>query len=70
MVAKLEQWRTFDSADRQAALDLPYREIKLRPQGPGRRYYAELVPDAVGLLVQEQGCGQWRATGFLDPYEG
>ena len=32
MVAKLEQWRTFDSADRQAALDLPYRVIKLRPQ--------------------------------------
>ena len=32
MVAKLEQWRTFDSADRQAALNLPYRVIKLRPQ--------------------------------------
>ena len=32
MVAKLEQWRTFDNADRQAALGLPYRVINLRPQ--------------------------------------
>ena len=32
MVAKLEQWRPLDAADRQAALDLPYRVIKLRPQ--------------------------------------
>ena len=32
MVAKLEQFRLFDDADRQAVLDLPFRVIKFRPQ--------------------------------------
>jgi CRP-like cAMP-binding protein len=31
MITKLEEWRPLDDADRQAALDLPHRVIRLRP---------------------------------------